>query len=705
VAAPLFRNASAASNAGGSLAVAKPAGLATGDLMVAWQYADNDGSLAAMGGPAGWSLLGSNAGVTGGHPYVKVWTRVATSSDVAATSFTFTNSGAGIHNSVAILAVVGGSYDTTTPTSAVAFQSSATASTSHVAPSVTGVVDGLLVTSHGSDTGGTGATYTPPAGMTERADTNPGTGGYTALEVCTVTLSSVAATGAKTATCTVNRPWKGSALVINPAAAAPPSGSRVNLAPNPACKTDATGWSAVSNTGAAVAGWGRSTSVDPALPRPTGFEGTTVPVDVLTPRAPVSAGQQYYWAISVKAQAALSGNLLVNYYTALSGGTFVANSGATSPLALGAGETGRFVIGPYTVPAGAVAGYLKLNDLDAACEITAYQVESAATYGDYFDDDSAGSSGGTFRQLAEPVRIADTFDRAVTAVGPVTSEPVAVAEAWSIAASGSLRETLQVRDSFLISSLQWDPVRGRNRVSAFVFTPNVVRARVTRRPANGGAWEAVRGGLVDVVAGRMTRTVDDYEFPSGVDLEYRIEGLTGAAGGQLVVQSATVSRRSTADNVWLKFITAPALNRRVDFMGRTDITRDARTAVYQVQGRSDPVVVSDVHSSRSFSIRVKTETRDETDALDHALSQGLPCYVQVPATINCPSIYAVVGSYTFEPPALKSPRNVWTIPLTEVSPPPASIVPPNATWQQLLDLYPTWEALMAAVPTWLQTAD
>jgi hypothetical protein len=215
----------------------------------------------------------------------------------------------------------------------------------------------------------------------------------------------------------------------------------------------------------------------------------------------------------------------------------------------------------------------------------------------------------------------------------------------------------------------------------------------------------VRGGTVDVVAGRMVRQVDDYEFPSGVDLLYRIEGLTGASSGSVVVQSATVARRSIADAVWLKFITQPALNRKVDFMGRTDVSRDSRTSVYNVVGRSDPVVVSDVHSSRTFTIKVKTETVGATEALDHALSQGLPCYLQVPATINTPSMYAVVGSYSFEAPATKSLRNIWTIPLTEVAAPPPSIVSPQATWQELIDKYATWQDVLDNVPTWLDTAD
>ena len=200
----------------------------------------------------------------------------------------------------------------------------------------------------------------------------------------------------------------------------------------------------------------------------------------------------------------------------------------------------------------------------------------------------------------------------------------------------------------------------------------------------------------------MVRPADDYEFPSGTDLDYRIEGVTAAG---VVVQSATVRRQSVADSVWLKFITHPALNQRLTFMGRTEVTRSARTAVFDVRGRSDPVVVSDVHSSRRMTIRCKAETPDEAATLDHALSQGLPCYLQVPETINTPSMYALIGDYQHEAPAIKSMRSVFTIPLVEVAAPPATIVSPQATWQQVLDDYATWEVLMAAAPTWLDTAD
>ena len=482
-------------------------------------------------------------------------------------------------------------------------------------------------------------------------------------------------------------------------------GTRVNLSPNPACKVDATGWTGPS-------GWARSTSVDAALPRATGFEGT-VAGDVLTPRAQVVAGRQYYWAVSVKALVDQSANMLVNYYAAPSGGAFIGNSGATVPLVLTAGSTNRFTLGPYTVPSGAVSGYLKLNDLDGAAEVTGVQVEQASTFGGYFDGDSPGaswdgtngSSTSTVRQVNEPITVTDSFSQVETAVGPTWSDAFGVAGSFAIAAgtpSSGAADTAMVRDGFLIASLEWDPDRGRNRVSAFTFASSVTQARVSRRPVRGGAWELVRGGTVTVVAGRMPRPVDDYEFPSGTDLDYLIEGVTSAG---VVMQSATVRRLSVADSVWLKFIAQPALNRRLEFMGRSEITRPSRTAVYEVQGRPDPVVVSDVHSSRRFSIRCKAETAADAEVLDHALSQGLPCYLQVPETINTPSVYAVIGDYQWEPPTLRSMRSVFTIPLTEVAAPQVSIVSPGSTWAQLLVDYPTWGALLAAVPTWLSIAD
>jgi hypothetical protein len=195
--------------------------------------------------------------------------------------------------------------------------------------------------------------------------------------------------------------------------------TRRNLAPNPACKVDATGWSAVSNTGTVLSDWGRSTSVDAALPRTTGFEGTTGG-DVLTPRAAVTAGQSYYWAVSVHATGgALSANMLVNYYAALSGRGVHRQQRADGAAEPGRRGDGQVRGGPLHRP--------------RRCGVRLFEAErprrrllrspptrlrtpprsgrtSTGTRSGASWDSSVGLSTSTIRQLVESLALADGFD-------------------------------------------------------------------------------------------------------------------------------------------------------------------------------------------------------------------------------------------------------------------------------------------------------
>lgn len=229
---PLVRGATAASPSTGSTAaaVAKPSGLAVGDLLLAFQIADNDGTLANMTGPDGWDMIASQAAQSGGQPAMKVWQQVATSTETAASSFTFEVGSGNIFCSVGLIAIAEDTFDPADPLFVgPVFQINAASSTSHTAPSIgSGVTNGLLITAHGTDQGGASScSYTPPSGMTERVDTAAASG-WTCLEVNTLVLASGGATGAKTATCTANRPATSVSLIVAPAVA---SGS------NPALRT------------------------------------------------------------------------------------------------------------------------------------------------------------------------------------------------------------------------------------------------------------------------------------------------------------------------------------------------------------------------------------------------------------------------------------------------------------------------------------
>ena len=193
---------------------AAPAGAAAGDLLLAFHASDVDGNFAAMTAPAGWTQIG--LGPTGATlPFLKVWQKVATGSE--STSYGFPDS-TGANGSAAIVALYG--QHASTPVSAgPTFSSSTTASTSHVAPSVTGVAGGVLLTAHVAHSNNTTRTYTPPSGMTELADPTSGDNGWIALGVNMLALSAGGATGTKTATCSGSTPWVTVSLVVAPAAA------------------------------------------------------------------------------------------------------------------------------------------------------------------------------------------------------------------------------------------------------------------------------------------------------------------------------------------------------------------------------------------------------------------------------------------------------------------------------------------------------
>lgn len=482
-----------------------------------------------------------------------------------------------------------------------------------------------------------------------------------------------------------------------------------NLFANPACALDATGW--VSTP----AGWARSTTVNPGLARGTGFEGTTA-VDINSPRAQVTAGQQYVFSFDIAALTDQSFNALVNFYAEASEGAYVGNSGSTVPVVVDGGTTARIVMGPYTVPAGAVSGHIKWNDIDAGgAEITAIRCAPSsgnlAVDGAYFDgaspgaswDGTAGASTSTRRTFRTAAAAADTFSVVATASGPVATEQVRAADTFSISVSGVIADTVYARDGFLIAAVAFDAVRGRVRIEAFTFTEQVTTARVRRRPV-GGRWVDVRGGTVAVAGGLMARMVDDYEYPAGVDVEYLIEGLDDTAR---VWQSAVVPRAVEADEpAWLKVIANPSLNRRIDIIDTPpQISRDSNAETFRVSGRSEPVVVSDVHSSRQVAVQVVCHSAAEADALDDALAGGHAIFLQVPRGRQLPSMYATVGGYSWQPPTRRSQRWIFTLPLTEVEAPPPSVQPRGRTYADLLAEHASYADLFDAYDTYRELAD
>ena len=182
-----------------SVSVSAPAGVQASDLLVAVHFVDIFGTTGSMTADSGFTQSGTTytAGTTGnGSCHAKIWTAPGSQS----APYTFGND---LTSCVTVLAITG--YDTGTPVDvAVTYSQGGSNQTSQDAPSIspTGGADLLICAFASTISAGTGPpTYTPPSGMTEQSDISSG---FAFSEVATQVLSSSGATGAKTATVTLN---------------------------------------------------------------------------------------------------------------------------------------------------------------------------------------------------------------------------------------------------------------------------------------------------------------------------------------------------------------------------------------------------------------------------------------------------------------------------------------------------------------------
>ena len=454
--------------------------------------------------------------------------------------------------------------------------------------------------------------------------------------------------------------------------------------------------------------WARSTSVDAGLSRATGFEGTTG-ADVTWARSLVDEGSAYVYSFELHAVAAQTFNVLVNYYDAPSGGTFLGNSGATVPVVMAAGETARFAIGPYVTPEDCESAAIKFNDVDpGGLEITAVRVspssgsiafdtlafDGATTNASW--DGTVGKSTSTWRALLDPdagTLTGESLSVVSSDIGPVSRDfTAAMTESYAITASGTIVDAGSVVDGFLIMQLSYDEGRGRVRLAAFTFADSVVQAIVERRAVTEARWSTIRGGVIPVVAGVMTRQADDYEYPAGVTVDYRVRGVSAAG---VTMQQATTRRAGVRERPWLKFIPRPIWNRKIAFLADpVSIETEDRNALYQVKGATLPVVVTEVHGSRSFPLTLVARDEAERAALYGALTSGVHCYLQVDPSAPVPSIYAAVGRISQRRPSRGSSRWLIEVQLREVAPPPPSVVGAGRTYVDVAGMFASYGAAL-----------
>lgn len=176
-------------------------------------------------------------------------------------------------------------------------------------------------------------------------------------------------------------------------------------------------------------------------------------------------------------------------------------------------------------------------------------------------------------------------------------------------------------------------------------------------------------------------------------------------GDAFVVGSETASITPSLDGrAWLKSIRHPFLNRpihRVLAGGGQSIGRAARGSVFEVQGRSVPVAVTDIRSSREFTLTVQVPDEAAARDMDLTLASGDVFFLQIPPELapHMTGGYVRIGESTQHREA-DTIRWRFTIPCTVVAPPGPGVVGTTMTWGGVFRLYGSWEALVASNPTW-----
>ncbi|MEO3974376.1 hypothetical protein [Streptomyces sp. CAU 1734] len=229
------------------------------------------------------------------------------------------------------------------------------------------------------------------------------------------------------------------------------------------------------------------------------------------------------------------------------------------------------------------------------------------------------------------------------------------------------------------------------------------------RMAADGTRVAVRGPAGDLVQETIVgdlAVVEDHEAPLGVPVTYTLQ----------VSTSPTVYRSTSSDSVIIEqppdteiVLKDPGLPARqmtavVAKGGMPTWTRKARQSVNLVRGRSLPVVISDVRTSREGSLMLITETAEDISALWWLLEPGSVLLLHWPPLFNERDVYVSVGDVSEAPfveHAGYSDRQ-WVLPLTEVDRPIGGATGSSGrTWELISTEHDTWLSVLESGSTWL----
>lgn len=192
---------------------------------------------------------------------------------------------------------------------------------------------------------------------------------------------------------------------------------------------------------------------------------------------------------------------------------------------------------------------------------------------------------------------------------------------------------------------------------------------------------------------------------------FTVTGGSSAISRAIVVElladttSQTGSITPNLTEVWLKNLARPFLNRAVVVTDWSDVEQASRNGIFDIVGRSNPVAVTDVRTSRRYVLTIMLDSGDDAEDMRLCLAAGDPVLLHVPADCDVPGMYAVVGDIAISRRSQRAVRRFITLPLVECAKPGPDIVGATATYQTVLNNYATYADVLAAFDTYQELLD
>ncbi len=212
-----------------------------------------------------------------------------------------------------------------------------------------------------------------------------------------------------------------------------------------------------------------------------------------------------------------------------------------------------------------------------------------------------------------------------------------------------------------------------------------------------GATRTVRSAGHLLTGGATIVALSDFEAPLRGTVTYTVTPDFGYP-----VSSDPVTLETPLDEHWLKNVAQVAQSVRIEVADMSSVRRPARAlARYDVLGRANPVIISDVRGGRTGTMVLTTYDANDAAALRSLFTTGYPLLFQAPYEMDFADLFFVASDV--EERRLTygtSPMRQFTVPWAEVDAPAGDLITGVNSWAQVAQ-FGTWQNVMDKRGTWL----